>query len=483
MKICKLLVATIVVSFVSINHGSAQFVKLDSVCFSTKFDDYGVRRFGNDLTVVSANQPDANGMISLDDISGKPFSDVYLLNNCNFEELLILSKEMNLWTSINSSLNDSPISSNSKGDLLFLSNNSGSRKNKLKIFYTRKVEGYWLTPKEIPANGKDFNTTHPFYDESSDRLYFASDRKESFGGYDIFYVPFNDGSFGKVKQVEHINSPYSEVFPFVQNGTLYFTSNNPENSFGALDLFFLDEDQVVNLGEPFNSPFDDLAIMFDTDSTGYFSTNRFSRGQKDDVKFFQIFQEEPEFPTVEETKEDVAESEPVSSPHKGNEQKSEEEKLDLDEEIKTSYQKEIDKEEISEDPIVEKEVTKTEIPDKIVISDNESHVNFAFDKYVIKEDFHEMLNDIAVVSKDNPDLFILISGHTDNIGSREYNLKLSEKRAQEVKKYLVMRGVNSVKIIVEYHAFDKPVASNETEEGRAKNRRTEVSFLGKVNPR
>ena len=70
-----------------------------------------------------------------------------------------------------------------------------------------------------------------------------------------------------------------------------------------------------------------------------------------------------------------------------------------------------------------------------------------------------------------------ISGHTDNVGSREYNLDLSQRRAQAVASYLVKRDVPKDKISAKAFGFSKPVASNETEEGRAQNRRVEIRFL------
>ena len=75
---------------------------------------------------------------------------------------------------------------------------------------------------------------------------------------------------------------------------------------------------------------------------------------------------------------------------------------------------------------------------------------------------------------------IVVSGHTDSVGSEAYNMKLGQRRADTVKSYLVERGVSSSKITTKSFGESQPVASNSTAEGRAKNRRAEVDVEGYV---
>jgi len=83
-----------------------------------------------------------------------------------------------------------------------------------------------------------------------------------------------------------------------------------------------------------------------------------------------------------------------------------------------------------------------------------------------------MLTGVMLVN--NSTMNLTIKGHTDNVGSEEQNLKLSQSRAEAVKTYLTDRGINSGRIKVLYYGEEQPVASNETEEGREKNRRVEL---------
>jgi OOP family OmpA-OmpF porin len=86
------------------------------------------------------------------------------------------------------------------------------------------------------------------------------------------------------------------------------------------------------------------------------------------------------------------------------------------------------------------------------------------------------LIELADSLKTNPDLNLLIEGHTDNIGNSAYNLKLSEERAEAVKKVLVSHGISESRIQVKGFGDTRPIATNESAKGRAENRRVVFIF-------
>jgi OOP family OmpA-OmpF porin len=105
-------------------------------------------------------------------------------------------------------------------------------------------------------------------------------------------------------------------------------------------------------------------------------------------------------------------------------------------------------------------------------------VLFDFDKAVIKPEGKSKLDDLAnKVRGINLEVVIAI-GHADSIGSDAYNQKLSVRRAESVKAYLVSKGIEPNRVYTEGKGEKQPVASNKTADGRAKNRRTEIEVIG-----
>jgi OOP family OmpA-OmpF porin len=105
-------------------------------------------------------------------------------------------------------------------------------------------------------------------------------------------------------------------------------------------------------------------------------------------------------------------------------------------------------------------------------------VLFDFDKAVIKPEGKSKLDDLASKVKGINLEVIIAIGHADSIGSDEYNQRLSVRRAESVKAYMVSRGVEPNRVYTEGKGEKQPVASNRTSDGRAKNRRTEIEVIG-----
>jgi len=101
-------------------------------------------------------------------------------------------------------------------------------------------------------------------------------------------------------------------------------------------------------------------------------------------------------------------------------------------------------------------------------------VKFDYKKWDVKPQFNTNLDNIINLLKRTPGLKIRVEGHTDNIGSKKYNLELSNKRAQAIKDYLVGNGIDQSRITSIGYGLSRPIAGNDTKEGRALNRRAEL---------
>lgn len=105
------------------------------------------------------------------------------------------------------------------------------------------------------------------------------------------------------------------------------------------------------------------------------------------------------------------------------------------------------------------------------------HMYFDVNKWEIKPEDYTTLNKLYQSFVKNPKLVVEIGGHTDNIGDEAANHRLSQRRADAIRDYLVKKGVNENRILAKGYGEKSPLASNDTEAGRAKNRRTEVKVI------
>lgn len=104
-------------------------------------------------------------------------------------------------------------------------------------------------------------------------------------------------------------------------------------------------------------------------------------------------------------------------------------------------------------------------------------VNFDFDSAKLRADARTILDEAVRVLREDGDLRVAVEGHTDAIGSDSYNQRLSERRARAVADDLIQQGVAAARLTVDGQGESKPVASNDTEDGRAQNRRVELRPL------
>ncbi len=122
--------------------------------------------------------------------------------------------------------------------------------------------------------------------------------------------------------------------------------------------------------------------------------------------------------------------------------------------------------------------TVERIDDGIVVTfDENSGVYFDTNKYNINADSQITLDKLTGILKENPDTNVLVVGHTDSVGSEEYNMELSRKRAQSVTDYFISKNLLPTRFETSWYGETKPTNDNNTPEGRAKNRRVNVVIV------
>ena len=123
------------------------------------------------------------------------------------------------------------------------------------------------------------------------------------------------------------------------------------------------------------------------------------------------------------------------------------------------------------------DILNSEAPKEMTIVLDERALNFDFDKSVVKPQYYDLLNNLKEFIEQN-NYEVTIVGHTDSIGSNKYNLGLSKRRAESVKAKLLEFGLTEDRIVgIEAMGEEQPIATNETKEGRAQNRRVEFKLV------
>ena len=118
-----------------------------------------------------------------------------------------------------------------------------------------------------------------------------------------------------------------------------------------------------------------------------------------------------------------------------------------------------------------------ETKQKIVINKVFKNLEFETGKAVIRSSSFASLDELTNLLKKKMTFKLLIDGHTDNVGAKAYNQKLSQGRADAVKKYLTDKGIDVSRVTAKGYGMTKPIASNATPEGRQKNRRVEFTIM------
>jgi outer membrane protein OmpA-like peptidoglycan-associated protein len=121
-------------------------------------------------------------------------------------------------------------------------------------------------------------------------------------------------------------------------------------------------------------------------------------------------------------------------------------------------------------------VSVTRRGDEIILN-MPGNVTFDFDSAALKPEFFEVLDSVALVLEEFDRTVLVIDGHSDSTGSRSYNLQLSDQRADTVGRFLVSRGISPARVATYGYGPDYPIAGNDTPQGRAMNRRVELTLM------
>jgi len=398
----------------------------------------------------------------------------------------------------------------------------------LKIYKATNDHGKWVDVEELPFNDDEFSVAHPALSPDEKRLYFAYNGPGSMGLSDIFYVDIlGENSFSEPMSLgSKINSNGRESFPFVTESNLLFFASNGKQGLGALDVYVADLSSfeksyfdAFNIGAPINSEKDDFAFILDEKrNKGFFSSNRDGGKGEDDIYGFT---REKEFNIkcagiikgvakkandfvllfdttlvlldvngneiqrvtsddqgrftfdIEECRDDVLFNVKAII---GNGMDSETEDLAYDKgnrnKIKTLYFS------------FPKKKAAKEVSLSVTRLFDFDPIYYKYGSARIGHDQADTLLKVIYFLRENPELNVQIESHADSRSGDGFNQKLSERRGQKTRRYLINWKIDPGRITFKGYGETKPTnqCTNDvrcSEYEHRENRRSEFLFFEK----
>ncbi|WP_121967030.1 OmpA family protein [Myroides sp. N17-2] len=365
----------------------------------------------------------------------------------------------------------------------------------------------WGDVEKLSINVENASTASPALTPDQDWMYFASDRPGGYGQSDLYRVRlFRDGTMGTPENLGNkVNTEGRESFPFVSSDNVLYFASDGHPGLGGLDLYgvqIYDDGsfgEVVNLGNSINSPYDDFAMYLDPEAKfGFITSNRPNGNGKDDLYYVRmkmgtelnVAQEIRGKVTDKGTKRPILDSfiflydskhrmiEEVEADKRG-------EYVFKDVKVNRDYyvavkangykSEEVSVEDIDRNDVrivdFELERTKGGLPsytDYPTIDVNEGYnrpdrgenprevnlgdhiglapIYFNNDSSIIRSDAQLELSKVASVMMTNPGLKLEVRSYTSSVGPDDYNLRLSERRADQTVDWLVRQGVNRLRL-------------------------------------
>lgn len=368
------------------------------------------------------------------------------------------------------------------------------------LYKATKQGDSWGNVQPLPFNDKRWSTGNPAISHDGKTLYFVSDREGALGETDIWMVEVKGAnSYGEpVNLGKKINTEGRENFPYVtEDNKLYFASNG-RSGFGGYDVYVVDlddaSDEPMNLGAPVNSPQDDISFSFNkSKKIGFFASNRsgidklYSAtpicGVEAIVMVKDVNTGEPiavSRVAILDDKNNVIETRTAGADGKVT--------YHIDCDRAYTIEASADGYETSSFPIAKTDDEEVEVSaelkpiEEIVIKEKVelNEIRFAFDKSNITREAAMELDKLVEVMKENPEMVIMVKAYADNRGSDRYNQGLSTRRAKATVQYVISQGISKERISGEGYGEKEPAvdcAPNCTEEQHAQNRRSEFIIV------
>ena len=345
------------------------------------------------------------------------------------------------------------------------------------IYSSTRAGGTWSEPKRIKFFADStVLVAHPAVAPDGETIYFVSDSPDGLGGKDIWKGKIEGDECKYIENLgKQINTPGDEMFPVIrQNGVLYFSSNG-QPGYGGLDIFKAEKQKdetwiVRNVGAPVNSQADDYSMTFENNlEKGYFSSNRGEVRGYDALWSFEMASNEfvLEGKVLDDEKNPIADAVIRLVSNTGMNARLMTKKdgsyrikleKDMDCVMMASARGYLNSENklstngLKESKTFNKDFTLQAIYKPIQLS----NIFYEFGKWNLTPESEKGLQMLLKVLKDNPNISIELSAHTDYVSNNANNKVLSEKRAKSVVDYLIAAGIAPTRLTAVGFGEEKP---------------------------
>lgn len=421
------------------------------------------------------------------------------------------TKARNMGDELNSIYQDGAMSLTNKGNEMYFASDRKGGFGSVDIYYSQRKNGKWTIPVNLGASVNSVAwETQPSISADGKTLYFVSTRPGGYGGSDIWMTTKNlKGLWNTpINLGPTINTKYEEQTPFIHSDgqTLYFSSfGHP--GMGSADIFYCRKDSIgkwstpINLGYPINTKNEENSFTVSLDGKHvYYSSEKGKEKGDLDLFYFDLPEGARPIPVTylngiitNITSGDFLNAEvQLIDLETGNSINSFSSDATTGEYLISipsgkNYALNVSKngflfrsENFSLADHNPSEPYKLDIklqPVKTGESVVLKNIFFETGSADLKKESTVELNKLVSLLKENQNLKIEISGHTDNVGGEKENLALSENRAKAVYDFLVNAGIAATKLSYKGYGETRPISLNDTEEGRATNRRTEFTVI------
>lgn len=346
----------------------------------------------------------------------------------------------------------------------------------VEIYTSSRSDASWSGAQKFEITADTLsNYGHPAVSPDGQWLYFTSDMPGGSGGYDLWRINLKERVGSLENLGEFINTAGNEMFPYCRTDSVIYFASDGHPGFGGLDLFRAEMTpsggwNVVNMGSPMNSPADDFGITFDKQGErGYFSSSRGDARGYDHIYSFEL----PDLQiwisgwVLDKDEEPVADAVIRIVGNDGSNQKA---IGKSDGSFRFPLQRGVSyvmkagargylnaKQEFTSDTA---EVDAEYGVDFILASINKpvviENIFYDFDRASLRPESKAALDQMAEILRDNPNITIEMASHTDRMGSDDYNMALSQRRAQSVIDYLIAAGVEKERLSPQGYGESRP---------------------------